>query len=225
MSRERENFVSRRAMLPIAAGALASAAVIPAVAAQSSELASLIEAHRLALRTFEEWCGKEESTKDAYRKAERERGEIIVPCSLGSGFSLSLGEESIRSNIAREYTRQRINLGVLALIDSRTAGKLAKKLNAQEAADLAAVDRAMAEEAARQEAFGLTAVMREYQRWNEAEEAAVLALCAYVPRTPQEARAKAEYLGTVYANCGGYGWQECGYVEALLQSIAGDANV
>ncbi|GAC1550142.1 MAG: hypothetical protein NVS2B5_05830 [Beijerinckiaceae bacterium] len=59
MDREQESFVSRRAMLPIAAGALASAAVIPAVAAQSSEIVVTIEAHRRAYDAFEEACTTE----------------------------------------------------------------------------------------------------------------------------------------------------------------------
>jgi hypothetical protein len=65
MRREQENFVSRRAVLPIAAAALASVAVIPAVAAQSSsELTALIEAHRAAMAAFREACTKEDRTPE-----------------------------------------------------------------------------------------------------------------------------------------------------------------
>jgi hypothetical protein len=135
MGSERQTLVSRRAAFkPIAAAALASAAVIPAVAAQSSELASLIEAHRVALRTFEEWCTKEDETEKN----------------------------------APDYL----------------------------------------------------AVKDEWDRWNEAETASILALCAYVPRSPQEGFAKAEYLAQRHAATKGWDWDER-HVEALLESIAG----
>jgi hypothetical protein len=133
MTRERENFVSRRAALPIAATALASVAVIPAVVAQS-ELASMIETHRVALRTFAAWCTKaDEAEKDA-----------------------------------PDYL----------------------------------------------------AVKDEWDRRNEAELASILALCAYVPRSPQEGYMKAEYLAQRHTATRGDEWDER-HVEALLESIAG----
>jgi hypothetical protein len=46
MDREGENFVSRRAVLPIAAAGLATVAAIPAAAQSTSELEHLIAAHR-----------------------------------------------------------------------------------------------------------------------------------------------------------------------------------
>jgi hypothetical protein len=134
MGSERENFVTRRAVLPIAAGALASAAVIPAAAAQSSELASFLDAHREALRAFEEWCTKEDET----------------------------------DNDAPEYL----------------------------------------------------AVKDEWDRRNEAELSAILALCSYVPRSLQGGYAKAEYLAQRHTATKGWDWDER-HVEALLESIAG----
>jgi hypothetical protein len=221
MKREQENFVSRRAMLPIAAAALASAAVIPAVAAQSSELASLIEAHRTALAAFNEICGREDEMSDAYMEAQR-RNEIIVPCLLGGGFSLSLGEERLRKHIQQRYEHQRANLKELARVDSAASEKLLAKLRDKEAENLALVDRALEEEEARKEAFGYAAVRREYDALNEAEEVTLTAVCAYVPRTAEEGRTKAAYLKHRHDRTDGL---QPYHVEALLQSIAGGADV
>lgn len=215
--------LSRRSVLPIAAAALAGAAALPAVAAQSPALASLIDAHRVALNTFEEWCSKEETMRDAFRQAESERPEDIVPCLLGGGFSLSLGEDSVRAHMAQRYGYQRDNLKALARVDTDAAETLRMKLGDTEAENEIVIQRAFAEEEARKEAFGLTAVLREYQAANDAEEAALGAVCAYVPRSPEEGRIKGEYLAYWYDRTGGYGWED--HIPLVLQSIVGGANV
>jgi hypothetical protein len=221
MTGEQENFISRRAVLPIAAGALASVAVIPAVAAQPSELAALIEAHRAAYDAFNEFCGREDEVRDAY-KAAYSGQDIMVPCLLGGGYDLRLGEESIREQITRRYERQRENLKELARVDSRAADKLLAKLEGKEVENLALVPMALEKEEARQEAFGLTAVLREYDTLNEAEEAALIAVCACVPRSPEEGRSKAAYLKHMHDRTDGLqDW----HIDALLQSIAGGASV
>jgi hypothetical protein len=219
MKREQENFVSRRAVLPIAAGALASVAVIPAAAAQSSELASLIEAHRAAGERFGNACQAEDELSDAYRKAH---AEAIAPCLLGDAVSLYLGREECVDFIAERFDAQRKQLEKLARVAPEIAAQASGVLDAKEAENIALLDRAIEEEEARREAFGWSAAKREWRAACDADDGALIAVCAYVCRSPEEGRLKAEYLLRHLDNMA----FEQDEMEALLQSIAGGmANV
>jgi hypothetical protein len=181
----------------------------------------VIEAHRAAFDAFNDVCGRQDEMSTAYGKAHSGK-EIIVPCLLGGGYDLSLGEDDIRKQIARRYERQRENLKELARVDSKAADKLLAKLADKEAENLALVNLSLREEEERQEAFGYAAVLREYEALNDAEEAGLTAVCAYVPRTREEGRTKAAYLKHMHDRTDGL--QEW-HIEALLQSIAGGTSV
>jgi hypothetical protein len=216
MKREQENFVSRRAVLPIAAGALASAAVIPAVADQSGELAALIAAHRAAGERFGNACQAEDEISDDYRKAH---GEATAPCLLGDAVSLRLDREECIDFIAERFDAQRKHLERLARVAPEIAAQAAAALDAKEAENIALLDRAIEEEEARREAFGWSAAKREWRVACDADDGALVAVCAYVCRSPEEGRLKAEYL-LRHLNDMAFEREE---MEALLQSIAGGA--
>jgi len=91
-------------------------------------------------------------------------------------------------------------------------------LDAKEAENIALLDCALEEEEARQEAFGYSAAKREWRETCDADDAAFLASCAYVPRSPEEGKIKVEYLIATHELMAGFKDKD---IEALLQSIAG----
>jgi len=62
------------------------------------------------------------------------------------------------------------------------------------------------------------AAKREWRETCDADDAAFLAICAYVPRSPEEGKIKAKYLIATRELMAGFKDED---IEALLQSIAG----
>jgi hypothetical protein len=93
-------------------------------------------------------------------------------------------------------------------------------IEAHRAAYRAFAEWCSVEDGTKEDAPEYLAARDEWDRRNEAEEAAILALCAYVPRSSEEGYTKAEYLAERHSACKGYDWDER-HVEALLESIAG----
>ena len=198
-------------------------ALAPAVSsARPSELLQLIDAHRAAFQAFSDACKKEDELCFAYREEQRSKPEVVIPCLLGGVISIWRVQADCRTFIADAFETQRKRLEKLAQIAPEAADQMRKALDAKEIENLALVDSAFEEERARREAFGLEAATRQRDAANDADEAALIAVCAYVCSTAEEGRIKSEYLAEMHEQLDGF-QQE--HVLALLQSIAGGANV
>ena len=88
--------------------------------------------------------------------------------------------------IAAEFAKRREQLEKLSAIDPHATKKLIASLDAKEAENIALLDCALEEEG--QEAFGYSAAKREWRETCDADDAAFLAICAYVPRSLRKER-------------------------------------
>lgn len=219
MDREGENFMSRRAVLPIAAAAFASAAVIPTVAAQSSELASLIAAHREAYRVYSELVSAADNADTAFRSQERERDPVSIPCFEGSIPYVGgiVDFETCRNHIentceffcgAIEGMRKR---------DPSKAGRMLAEHILTKDANLEALDVAVKAYEERKAAAGVTALEEARDAASETETQALFAVCSYECQTLANVRLQGSYLLNHYD---GYNLREED-ITGLLQSLAG----
>jgi hypothetical protein len=208
----------RRALLR---GLVAAPVVLgPALAAQaaSSDLSALIAAHRTARGAFNEAIEQREAIEAAYDEAFDDDG-IIVPSLLGGGYSLKNGDHWCREQMRISYENQRRALQPLLRMAPDIGNKALAAIEAKEAENIAIMDRVFDEVKARQEKFGIAAVDREYEDAASAEDVAIFAICAYRPRTIDEAAIKAGYLLELRQEL------DEEHIEALLRSFIGGANV
>lgn len=208
--------LSRRA---VTTGLAAAVTAIPAVglcvgAESASELPGLIKAHRAAYRAFCNAIRRREKLEEAYKATD-----VVVPCLLGDAFSLSYGRQFCEEHLVAEYRRQRASLERLSRIAPDLAEQARAALDAKEAENMAILDSMVDEEEARRESFGLAEAEREWDRTEDAEHEAAIAVCAYRCRALEEARIKAEYLATVPSLRDLMNE----HVNALLQSFRGEA--
>lgn len=191
-----------------------------ATQASSGELTRLLDEHRAAYDAFEDICGREDDMSYAYRQARAAEPEVMVPCLLAGEISISRGHESCRNHIENRFAAQRMGIKELARagVDRKAAKKMLASLKAKEAENMALVDRLVAEEEAREEAFGLAALKREHRALNDAEDAAFVAIFGYACASAEESRSKGEYLAIMHERTGGL---QSEHVDALLQSLTG----
>lgn len=173
---------TRLALAPIAGAALAKPA----------KIAELIEAHRRAHAAFERAIGDMERAEEAY--AEAHVDGFDVPSLLGGSCGSRNGLDGCKREIAAGYDNQRRGLLCLSRIAPDLAEQARAVLDAKEIENMALVDRVFAEEAERQERFGLAAAERARDEACDAEEAAALALCSQSCESHDEERLRAEYI-------------------------------
>ena len=137
----------------------------------------------------------------------------------GEAYSISLGREFCEQHLADAYANQRDRLKGLAKVAPDLAEQARQVIDAMEAQNKVLLDHMLAEEEARREASGLADAELNWERTEEAEHEAAIAVCSYRCRTLEEAQIKAKYL----ASAPGLKdmWDE--HVEALLQSFIGEA--
>jgi hypothetical protein len=205
-------------MLPIAAGALASAVVIPAVAAQS-ELSALIETHRAAEKAFGELIDALEKVERAFRDQEAEREPVAIPCFEGTLPYLGgiVSFEQSRNHIENAYEFFCGAIEGMRGRDPRKAGRMLAEYKLTKDANLEALDAAVKAYEERKAAAGGTALEEARDTASEAGTRALFALCSCECRTLADVRLKASYLLDYYD---GYNLEEED-VTALLQSLAG----
>src|SRR5215211_2158659 len=106
---------SRRSVLQgCAALAVAGVAGVPAaLGGTSRKLDQLIEEHCAAYKAFVAAIDREQELESAY---EAQREEIIVPCLVGGGYSLSQGFDFCEEHIASAYAHQREQLRPLSRV-------------------------------------------------------------------------------------------------------------
>jgi hypothetical protein len=116
-------------------------------------------------------------------------------------------------------------MGVTALpaVAVEPPSDLARLIDAHRAAHAAFNESCTRDDEADRNAPGYAAIERAWREANEADEAAFIAICAYVCRSADDGRTKAAYLLQVHELMNGF---QPDHVEALLHSIAGGvANV
>jgi hypothetical protein len=210
-------------MLPIAAAALASTAAIPAVAAQASELASLIEAHRAAAETFSASITALENADWAFREQEKGRDPDAIPC-FGSTIPYTGGIvsfETCRNHIENTYEFFCGAVGRMRSYDPAKAGEMLAQNKISQDEALIALDAAVKEYEQRKATAGVTSLEEARDAASEADTQALYALCSCECHTLADVRLKASYLLKYYD---GFNLDEQD-LTALLQSLAGGANV
>jgi len=145
------NQIDRRKALALVAAAPAAITLAGATAAAaSSDLARLLEDHRVAYRAFCDAIDREQEMSSAHKDAYKDT--IIVPCLLGGGFSLAQGREFCEEHIAAAYFNQRDRLKQLSRVAPELAEQVRSVMDAKEVENTELMDRMFAEEDARQEA-------------------------------------------------------------------------
>jgi hypothetical protein len=181
-------------------------------------LQQLIAAHQATRDAFNDLCTAEDEISSAYR-AKYNDDPVMVPCFLGGGYSLNNDPVDIERWMREAYQRSREGLAKIA---PDAAEPINAVLDAKEAENVKFIDRALEEEEMRKEAFGLAATERDYRAASEAEDAAIVAICAHVCRTPEEGQLKAKFLSDYFELMAELTDEQ---TEALLQSLAGGAYV
>jgi len=215
--------MDRRSLLQ-GIGAAGALAPFPALGAGPSGIDVAIEAHRAAWQLFEKHCSDASEVESAYNDAFE---SILVPICEMSPYRV---KRELRIDGAEELERAirkaHVDCRSFHQLGASGAGNFSPELETALAAQASISERrcmdalgaAIAEEEARQEAFGLTRARQEWRVMSNDEETKLLVLCAYVPANAREGQAKADYLLAFYAR--GYDPQP-EQIEALLQSIAG----
>lgn len=136
---------------------------------------------------------------------------------VGEAYSIKLGREFCEEHLAAAYSRERDRLKALGRIAPDLAEQARVAIDAKEAENRVLLDGMLADEEARKEAFGLGEAERDWDRAEQAEHEAAIAVCAYPCRTLEEARLKAEYLAKSPGLSDGLQDEQR---EALLQSFS-----
>lgn len=180
---------SRRLFL--AAGSAGAAFGALSAVARPSDLDSLIEAHRRALVAFEDAFGAEQAAQAAF-DAKHPKG-ITVPSGFGGCYSVDItSRDEAKAIIAEDFERARVHLTNIERIAPGSTAFALTALAAKEADVIAAVDAILDKEAG-----DLKAAEKKRREASEAEDAAVLAVCAYPCTTIEEARRKAAYVAAI----------------------------
>jgi hypothetical protein len=105
--------------------------------------------------------------------------------------------------LSRDFVEEKLTRSLQHLIRSmrpleRNAPDIAKRarraIGATFEENMRLLNKAIAEEGKRKDTVGLRAAQRELEKTGDAEEDALLAMCAYPCRSIEEARRKSEYL-------------------------------
>jgi hypothetical protein len=169
---------------------------------QSAELVQLVDAHRAAHAEFLAAIDLEEEKDSAYNNAFPNPDELIVPLSIGGAVSLRVDYNwqddhiaDCRKRIAEAYQKKANALAaVVGSLGITSAEDVTCRLRKGQADDLRRMRRALQEELARREAFGLLPANRARDDAGAGETYAAAALLAYRCRTQEETRLRAEYI-------------------------------
>ncbi len=190
----------------------------------SSDLQTLIDAHRAANKNFEAHLDQLANAEDAHEFIHR--NELYLAPNLLNGGGYEIGKfdcDECREMVSRDYDAQCHRLSTLARVAPDIAEQSRAALDAAKAKNMALIDKAFKEEEARKEASGLAQVQRDCDRANDAEDAAAMALCSYLCKTNEEARIRAQYILETPIIRDRFMQGE--YVRAFLRSCVGDAAV
>lgn len=196
------NKVSRRTAIAVAA-AIPAALTGNIAEAASSELDALIEAHKQA---FARWMAAIDAEEEIDSKLKRP--EIYVALSIGGGqsvqayHSLWQAQTDLHKEIAGRYKGETTRaLSMLERVSPDLAKQATTTLRKALANDLRAMRRLIREEAERQEASGVAAVLRENRESSDAERDTLNAILAYHCTTMAELSKKAAYISTTLQGC------------------------
>ena len=184
-----------------------------AAAARTSDLDSLIEAHRRALAAFHDAVDAEAAAEAALAAAYPDG--LRVPDGVGGSFDgLIYDSNEIKERIATAFDRKRRELAFIEAIAPGSTALAVAALLAKEAEAFAGVDAIFDRECGE-----FVAAEKKRQEASDAsvmEDDAVLAICSYPCATMEEARMKAAYVAAIPSidDFGG------GHVLAFIRSFA-----
>lgn len=202
---------------------LAAAPVAGLSLASPADIDALIESHRSALADFDAAHRELKAIHDSWRASQKD-DDFGVPSFLGGSLGSRNGRKRCREQISAGYESMRRGLVSIERIAPDIAAQTRTVLDSKEVANLALVDELFDEsekrDAARRDAFGLTAAEQRFDAFSEAERDAAIALCAYRCKTSEEERRRALYILDCEAiKSDDEGW----FFEAILRTLAGEA--
>ena len=169
--------LSRRAALAGLASLPALAVPAADLASTSSALLALIAAHREAMEAFNAAVDKLEAAEPAE--------SVRVMGLAGCDHALVNGEDRIADWIEDQFKRYANVLQAVANLSPSVGAEALAVLEQDKAAALARLDEAFAAH---------NAAQRRWRETNDAEEAALLAVCEYRCGSPDEIALKFRYL-------------------------------
>lgn len=210
--------ITRRNALALTGAGLTAALVVSTASAASSELETLIEAHRKAWDRFNAALDAE----NAFDRQDADRRDLSIRTSLGFDITVCADRDLSRTTsefhhqIAGRYRGEmQRSMNMLKRAAPVIGMEANEALRKAQARDLRAMRQLIRDEHERREAIGYAACIREWQDACDAENDAMEALLLYRCRTPEELARKAAYAGEALKHCVWQEWQ----TDALLASM------
>ena len=185
-------------------------------------LQTLIEAHKAAAAAFEAACDNLETVCEAYDEAHKDKRIVVKIGDIAPG--VEEGREDLRAYSDDLMSKFRRLAPFVRDMSPEFADAFDDFIITTKQALYERIDAAIAEEEARQEAFGLAGAQRDWDRLSEAEREALLAICRHRGETIEEERARIHFIFATpsFAGCGDIA-EECG--EAIKQSLSDHAGL
>jgi hypothetical protein len=174
------------------------AAHASAPAAKTSRLADAIAAHKAAREAFNVAIDEREEAE--HQHWETHKRDVIVPLSIGGGqelclrFDLDLYAGDVRKAIEARYHDAICRMRPVEKLNPALAAESKTLLEKGRATDLRELERIVREEHAYRATTEMGAKCAANEVANEAEERALVAVCACPCATAQEQAEKAAYL-------------------------------
>jgi hypothetical protein len=186
--------ISKRNLMKGSAALAVATSVVPLAAKADGmvELERLIAAHRATMDAFHKAIDREQEAEEAYKALGVER--VLVPNLLSDGKLELLSRDFVEEELTRDLQRLIRSMRPLERNAPDIAKRARRAIGATFKENMRLLDKAIAEEGKRKDTVGLRAAKRELDEISDAEEDALLALCAYPCRSMEEARRKSEYL-------------------------------
>ena len=175
----------------------------------ASKIAELIEAHKATYSAMEKASIEMD---EASMRLSREDPIYIGP--FKHGWSMKMGEDVVIAELSKAFQKQRERCGTISAINPDLGTQVSRELDECEVKALADVKRAFNE---LEDKYHVRETDHAWHVAEETEGQALLAVCSYRCQTPDDYRAKAEYLS---------GWEvrqsmDDEHYAALLLSMTG----
>ncbi len=182
--------LNRRTVIAAAASVAALGAATPAIADRQSRFAEVVAAFDAARATFLEAIEVEEAAEQALHSLERR--DLILGPKIGTGRHEVLGRDADEAYDHQE--REIAAMGRKLRKDLEAIGADTSVVDAWELKATEEAQAAVAEWSRRRAACGYTAASEAVMAAMDAETDALLAVLAYRPVSPEDARAKALWI-------------------------------
>lgn len=152
----------------------------------ASKIAELIEAHKATYSAMEKASIEMD---EASMRLSKEDPIYIGP--FKHGWSMKMGEDVVTAELSKAFQKQRERCGTISAINPDLGTQVSRELDECEVKALADVKRAFDE---LEDKYHVNETDHAWHVAEKTEEQALMAVCSYCCQTPDDYRAKAEYL-------------------------------